>query len=89
MAHLILRFGRILDGLREVLHGLLDSVSSLGAHAVQERNASLVLLTSNSKEARQSLGTTRVGRIVLVRQNTKQNAFSKPTEEKKTATRSV
>lgn len=63
----------LLDGLGEMLHGVLDSVTSLGADAVDEGNASLVLLGSNREEVSERIGVTSVGQVVLVGENAQED----------------
>lgn len=73
-ASVLLRLSAFLDGLGEMLHGVLDSVSSLGADAVDESNAALVLLSAEGKELRQRVVVASVGQVVLVGEDAQENA---------------
>ena len=69
----LLVLSAFLDGLGEVLHGVLDSVSSLGRDAVDESNAALVLLSAEGEELRERVVVTSVGQVVLVGENAQED----------------
>ena len=55
-----------LDSLGEVLHGLFDAVSGLGADRMQKCNATQIFLSRETEEVRKGLSRTRVSGVVLV-----------------------
>lgn len=67
----------LLDGLSEVLHGVLDSVTSLGADAVDEGNAAVLLLLGDSEEVSESLNVTSVGSVVLVGEDAQEDTWQR------------